>query len=96
MSYRKLVVSNSFQKSYLKFIQRNPDLKANIEEALKELEKDAYSIKLKTHKLSGKLLGLSACSCGYDCRIIFSIEKLKESNQEVVLLIDIGTHDEVY
>jgi len=44
-----------------------------------------------THKLSGKLRGLWAFSCDYDCRVIF-----KFINKENVLLIDIGSHDEVY
>jgi len=33
---------------------------------------------------------------GYDCRIVFSIERDKEKNNEVIILLDIGTHDEVY
>jgi mRNA interferase YafQ len=63
---------------------------------LTSLEEDAFSLQLKTHKLSGNLFGLLACTCGYDCRIIFSIEKDSSTHKEVVLLIDIGTHDEVY
>ena len=46
---------------------------------------------LQTHKLSGKLKGLSAFSLGYDLRVVFYFA---ESNKAV--LIDIGTHDEVY
>lgn len=46
--------------------------------------------------MSSELLGLWACSCGYDCRILFSIEKENESDKEIILLLDIGTHDEVY
>jgi mRNA-degrading endonuclease YafQ of YafQ-DinJ toxin-antitoxin module len=46
--------------------------------------------------LSGALFGLWACSCGYDCRIIFSVEIAPESDEEVIVLLDIGTHDEVY
>ncbi|MFZ4557119.1 MAG: type II toxin-antitoxin system YafQ family toxin [Pseudanabaena sp.] len=38
----------------------------------------------------GKLEGFQSCSCGYDCRIIFSIDT------EEIVLIDIGNHDEVY
>jgi mRNA-degrading endonuclease YafQ of YafQ-DinJ toxin-antitoxin module len=34
--------------------------------------------------------GLQSCSCGYDCRIVFSVEP------EQIVLLDIGTHDEVY
>jgi len=93
-SKRKLVLSKSFEKAFFKFTKKNPLLKNNIEKAIQLLENDAYSSQLKTHKLSGNLYGLFACSCGYDCRIIFSIEK--DSGYEIILLIDIGTHEEVY
>jgi len=42
------------------------------------------------------LAGLWACSCGYDCRIVFSLENDLENGGQIVLLIDIGSHDEVY
>jgi addiction module RelE/StbE family toxin len=96
MTRRRLVLSKSFQKSFKKFIAKNPSLKLLIESALIKLEENAFLPELKTHKLSGNLFGLYACSCGYDCRIIFSIEKDMKSKAEVILLIDIGTHDEVY
>jgi hypothetical protein len=32
----------------------------------------------------------------YDCRIVFSIETAPTTQKEVILLLDIGTHDEVY
>ncbi|HEV2832324.1 MAG TPA: type II toxin-antitoxin system YafQ family toxin [Hanamia sp.] len=96
MSKRKLVLSKSFNKSYKKFIGKKPTLKPYIENALIILEGDAFSSSLKTHKLSGNLYGYFACSCGYDCRIIFSIEKDLKNKTEIILLVDIGTHDEVY
>jgi len=96
MRKRKLVLSKSFEKSYKKFIAKKPALKPVIEKALLELEKDAFAPGLKTHKLSGNLYGYFACSCGYDCRIIFSIEKNIKPKGEFILLIDLGTHEEVY
>jgi mRNA-degrading endonuclease YafQ of YafQ-DinJ toxin-antitoxin module len=51
---------------------------------------------LWVRQLSGGLLGLWACSYGYDCRIVFSIEKDSKNGQEMIVLLDIGTHDEVY
>ena len=96
MSNRKLVLTNSFEKSYKKFITKKPDLKTVIEKALFKLEEDAFAPGLRTHKLSGNLFGYFACSCGYDCRIIFSVEKNVKTKAEVILLIDIGTHDEIY
>jgi mRNA interferase YafQ len=94
MASRKLVLSSSFERSYRKFTKHDPEIKAAIQSALSAMEQDVFSSRLKTHKLSGNLYGLFACSCGYDCRIIFSVEKRK--NEEVIILIDIGTHDEAY
>jgi len=53
--------------------------------------KNAFDSRLRTHKLTGKLEGLWAFSVAYDCRIIF-----KFFNDNEILLIDIGGHDEVY
>ena len=96
MGKRNLVLSKSFQKSYKKFVGRKPELKSLIQSALIKLEEDAFSPELRTHKLSGNLFGFYACSCGYDCRIIFLVEKDKKSKTEIILLVDIGNHDEVY
>lgn len=57
---------------------------------------DVFAPALETHKLSGNLLGALACSCGHDCRIIFFLEQDEASGAEVIILADIGTHDEVY
>ncbi|MGV3763736.1 hypothetical protein [Parapedobacter sp.] len=47
--------------------------------------------------LSGSLAAYLACSCGYDCRIVFSMEEnIDDPTASVVLLQDIGTHDDVY
>jgi addiction module RelE/StbE family toxin len=93
---RKLVLSSSFKKSYQKFTGKQPHLITSIQKALVQLEEDAFSPKLKTHKLSGSLYGLMACNCGYDCRIVFSIEKHNKIGEEIILLVDIGTHEDVY
>lgn len=94
---RKLVLSKAFEKSYQKFTTKNQLLKTPIAKTLVKLEHDAFDPSLRTHKLSGKLAAYLACSCGYDCRIIFSIEKdLSDPNVEVILLLDIGTHEDVY
>lgn len=93
---RKLILTTKFTKSFKKFIKKNPDLKIKIYKTLELLSEDCYSPLLSTHKLSGKLLGVNACSCGYNCRIVFIIETNPETNEEEIILIDIGTHDEVY
>jgi len=94
---RKLILSKAFEKAYQKFTGKNPVLKISISKALLRLQFDAYDPALRTHKLSGKLTAHLACSCGYDCRIVFTIEKdLSAPNMENIILLDIGTHDNVY
>lgn len=93
---RLLVLTPKFKRAFRKFVKRNFDLQQRIEDTLQQMETDVFDSKLGTHKLSGKLEGLQSCSCGYDCRIVFSIEKGTETDGEVIVLLDIGTHDEVY
>lgn len=93
---RELILTNRFKKSLSKYIKRHPYLKDNIYNVIELMSEDVYSPSLSTHKLSGELYGLRASSCGFDCRIIFSIEKDINTNREVIILLDIGTHDEIY
>ncbi|WP_442936066.1 type II toxin-antitoxin system RelE/ParE family toxin [Nostoc sp.] len=77
-------------------MKRNTELQQRIEDTLQQMEADVFAPALGTHKLSGKLEGLQSCSCGYDCRVVFSIELDAETSSEAIVLLDIGTHDEVY
>ena len=43
------------------------------------MEEDVFAANLDTHKLGGSLEGINACSCGYDCRVLFSIEEDPET-----------------
>jgi len=93
---RKLVSTSKFRRAYRKFVKRDHALQERIDIVLKQLEGDAFAPGLGTHKLSGTLLGLWACSCGYDCRIIFCLETDEATGREAILLLDIGSHEEVY
>ena len=93
---RKLVLTPKFKRSYRKYVARNRLLQQRMEDVLRSIQQDVFAPGLGAHKLSGVLAGYWACSCGYDCRVIFSIEIDAESGQEVVVLLDIGTHDVVY
>jgi mRNA interferase YafQ len=93
---RPLILTPKFKRAFRKFVKRNADLQQRIEDTLQQMETDVFAPTLGTHKLTGKLDGLQSCSCGYDCRIVFSIEQNAELNGEIIVLLDIGTHDEVY
>lgn len=93
---RKIILTSRFKRSFKKFIKGNSRLQKQIETTLQEMEVDIYTPNLATHRLKGEFKGLRSCSCGYDCRIIFSIEKDMETNEEVIILLNIGSHDDVY
>ncbi len=93
---RSLVLTPKFRRSYRKFTKRDNRLRLAIENSLRQMQSDVFEQSLRTHKLSGELLGLWACSCGYDCRILFALEIHPETGEENIILLDIGTHDEVY
>lgn len=69
-----------------------------LEEALREtlrlLEEDAFDPRLKTHKLHGKWTGAWAARAAYDLRIIFEFRK--NAGRDEILLLAVGTHDDVY
>ena len=94
---RRLAGDSSFRRSFRRRVRKNPDLQARVLDVLERLVQDPFDPPLRTHKLRGRLEGLWACWVDYDCRIIFTFEP-DPSNQadELIVLIDLGSHDEVY
>ncbi len=93
---RELVLTPKFKRAFRKFVKRNPQLEIKIIQTLQLMREDVFVPQLSTHSLQGKLLGLKACSCGCDCRILFTLEVAQSNTEEVIILLDLGTHDEVY
>ena len=92
----QLVLTPRFKRAFRRLVKKNPALQPQIEQALQHMAANLNDPKLKTHHLSGQLAGLFACSCGYDCRIVFGKEKKARGDDDVLSLINIGSHDEVY
>jgi mRNA-degrading endonuclease YafQ of YafQ-DinJ toxin-antitoxin module len=61
---------------------------------LELLSEDPFHPKLRTHRLKGSLSGTMACSASYDLRIVF--EMVSHEGASSILLLTVGTHDEVY
>jgi mRNA interferase YafQ len=91
---RTLLRSPAFGRDLRKWLKTRPDTAASIEAALEQLSADAAQPSLRTHKLRGSLASCWACSAGYDLRIVF--EYTQHEGQEAILLLALGTHDEVY
>lgn len=58
--------------------------------ALRLFEHNPADPRLDTHKLRGEHQGKWAFSFGYDARVVFTWE------DATAVLLDVGTHDEVY
>lgn len=90
----KLFFSPTFTRASKRLLKKAPNLTDSVGKALKLLQGDIFHPTLKTHKLKGKLEGRWACSVAYDLRIVFRV--VQSENAEALLLLTIGTHDEVY
>jgi addiction module RelE/StbE family toxin len=93
---RKLAWYTSFRRAFRRYTRNNPGRKEEVFQVLEQLATDPFQPSLRTHKLTGQLHGLWACWVEYDCRIIFAFEPDPSSGEELIVLIDLGSHDEVY
>ncbi len=93
---RELVLTQYFSRRFAKFLKKNPDLLEDIEHVLEMLQINPFLPALETHKLKGKLEKRYACTVAYDLRIVFSFEPRVPPEAAAVVLLNIGTHDEVY
>jgi len=93
---RSFIWGKTFVRTFKRVIKKSPHLRNDIEDTLELLAENPYAPALATHKLKGKLSDLWACSAGYDMRIIFDFVKSENQTEEDILLLGIGTHDDVY
>ncbi len=88
----KLLYPESYVRRARKFLKHHPELLGQYRKTLELLEINPYHPSLRLHRLKGKLADLHSVSINISYRI--SLE-LIISDQEIVL-VNIGTHDEVY
>ena len=81
----------AFKRSYKSLIQGRPSLEKTFREKLHYFIENPYNPQLATHKLKGKLKENWAFSLTRKLRVVFSY-----GEPGVVILEDIGPHDNVY
>lgn len=91
---RELLRSPAFAQDLRAWLKSRPGAAEVIEATLQQLSEDAGHPSLRTHKLRGSLAGCWACSAGYDLRTGF--EFVQHDGDEAILLLALGTHDQVY
>lgn len=82
----------SFLRQARKFFKKHPDLRPRFAVVFEALRQDPFQPSLGLHPLTGKLAGCHAVRLTYSYRITLTV---MVTEQEIILL-DIGSHDEVY
>lgn len=88
----RLVFTETYNRSALRWLKRHPDLKPQYLKTLKLLEANPFHPSLRLHALDGKLQGLHSVSINLSYRI--TLELLVRGQD--VILINVGSHDQVY
>lgn len=82
---------SSFERAFKKRLGPDKNLKMKFLEKIEIFRRDPFDTQLRTHKLGGRLKELCSFRIEYDVRVIFYF-----SSDDHVVLVDVGTHDEVY
>ncbi len=89
----EIVWDDRFRRIYRKWAKQHPEFQEQFIKKISQFEIDPFHPSLKTHSLSGVLKELWSFSITYDQRVVFAF---LGAGRNKVLLIDIGTHEEVY
>lgn len=81
--------TKSFKKSYQKLTKK---IQTKVDFALLLFQKDTFNPKLNNHQLKGKYNGCRSINATGDLRIIFQ----EKDNYIEILLIEVGTHSQLY
>jgi mRNA interferase YafQ len=92
----RILFSSTFKRAFKRCIKKNPQLVARVNQTITEIVRDHTAQKLKTHALQGKHAGKWSSTVAYDLRIMFKTSHDPATNELVIELLNIGTHDEVY
>ena len=87
-----LIFPDSYMKRVRKFLRKHPDITKQYQKTLELLELDPYHPSLRLHGLEGRLKGLSSVSINMSYRIVLELE-IKDNE---IILINVGSHEQVY
>ena len=87
-----LITTEYFLRRARKFLRKHPDLQERFAQVVDDLQEDPFAPHLAYHQLGGKLKGVQAVSLTASYRITLTIV----ITEKEIVLLDIGTHDEVY
>ena len=92
MKKYKLIYPESYIWRAKNFFRKHPELLPQYQKVLELMEINPFHPSLRLHPLKGKLRGLHSVSINISYRL--TIEFIIED--QGIILIDIGSHDEIY
>ncbi|MBN8450918.1 MAG: plasmid stabilization protein [Candidatus Accumulibacter sp.] len=87
-----LVTTISLDRRTRKLLARHPDLRPRLADTLDKLHTDPFEPGLRLHPLTGKLQGMQAVGLADSYGITLTLQ----ITEHEILLLDIGSRDEVY
>ncbi|MEA2047215.1 MAG: type II toxin-antitoxin system mRNA interferase toxin, RelE/StbE family [Campylobacterota bacterium] len=88
----KIKFENSYEKKAIKFFKKHKDIYLQYEKTIELLQHNPQHPSLRLHKLQGKMNQFSSVSINMKYRVIIDFIIV----DEVIILIDIGSHDDIY
>lgn len=87
-----VVTTSYFLRRLRKFLRKHPNLRARYAQVVDDLRENPFAPHLAYHHLGGQFEGMQAVSLTYDYRILLTVLVTEKE----IILLDVGTHDEVY
>ncbi|MGA9752227.1 MAG: plasmid stabilization protein [Acidobacteriota bacterium] len=87
-----LARTKTFLATARKFFRRHPELTGEFADLLEQLRQDPFAPRLRMHPLKGRHKGTHSVSLTYSFRVVVLVRITRKE----VILLDIGSHDEVY
>jgi addiction module RelE/StbE family toxin len=90
ISRRRVDTTSHFDRALVRFTKIHPDLRDKTLVLIDRLAADPFDSRNKTHRLRGQLKALWGAHITYHYRITLAV------SEDAILLLNVGSHDEVY
>ena len=87
-----LIYTESYIRRARKFLSNHADMRGQYRKTLELLELNPFHPSLRLHSLKGRFRGLSSVSINLSYRITLELE----IQDERIILVNIGKHEQVY
>ncbi len=87
-----IVTTTYFLRRARKFLRKHPEMEERVAKVIDDLRENPFAPHLVFHHLSGPLENAQTVRLTYDYRIVLTVAVTEKE----IILLDIGSHDEVY